>query len=421
MRRISQAATPALAALTALMAVMTVSPPAYAAPGDLDTTFSGDGRVITSVDGSSLGYDVAIQSDGKIVVVGNESFALARYRTNGSLDPAFGTGGTEKIVVGQACNGTALAIQSDGKIVVVGDATTNGGKTGFGVIRLRTDGSLDTTFGGGDGKILTTLLNDAGATAVAIQDDGAIVVVGRATGTHHTYFATVRYTPQGVRDTTFGGGDGIVLSKFTDTSDASATGVAIQSDGKIVVAGTQSTPSVERFGLIRYGPLGNRDGSFGTGGRVTTAFAQATHSEANAVQIRSSGKIVVAGQADPQGNLSWATAQYLKDGTLDTSFDGDGEATTPGPGARDVARQANGMLVEVGASNGNFVLIRYTAVGGVDTSFGNGGTVVTSFGAGEDAFSFAVAIQSNGRIVAAGGAVDDEGGHAFAAARYLAS
>jgi uncharacterized delta-60 repeat protein len=404
----------------AVAALMATSLTAYAAAGDLDTAFSGDGRVLTTVGLSSIGSDVAIQADGKIVVVGTSSFSLARYRTNGALDTTFGTGGTRTVTLGQTSDGVAVAIQADGKIVVVGDATTSGGKTGFGVIRLKTDGSLDTSFSG-DGKIITTLLDDAGAVAVAIQSDGNIVVVGHATGPNHTVFATVRYTSQGARDTTFGGGDGIVLSHFTSDSDDSATGVAIQSDAKIVVAGTHSTPGLDQFALIRYGPAGNRDGSFGTNGRVTTSFGQATHSSANALQIRNSGKIIVAGGANPQGNSSWATAQYLTDGTLDTGFSGDGEATTPGPGAHDLARQANGEIVEVGESGGDFVLIRYTTAGTLDASFGNGGQVNTSFGAGVSAFANAVAIQSNGKIVAAGGAVNDEGEHSFAVARYLAS
>jgi uncharacterized delta-60 repeat protein len=199
-------------------------------------------------------------------------------------------------------------------------------------------------------------------------------------------------------------------------------GVAIQSDGKIVVAGTHSTPGLEEFGLVRYGPAGHRDGSFGSSGFVTTAFAGATHSEANAIQIRTSGKILAAGAADPNGSNGLAIAQYLSDGTPDAGFSGDGQVTTPNAsGATDIARQSNGKVVAVGGTGGRYLLARYTTAGTLDGTFGNGGIVTTSFGAGVTAFANGVANQPNGKVVAAGGGVSDEGEHLFTAARYLAS
>jgi uncharacterized delta-60 repeat protein len=405
----------------AIVAAMAIAGPAMAAPGDLDSTFGSGGRVTTLIGSGSTGTDVAIQDDGKIVVAGGSSrFTFARYRTNGTLDPAFGTNGTKEIKVGGEGTAAALAIQADGKIVAVGDEITNG-KVGFGVVRLKTDGSLDTTFHN-TGKLALRILTESEATGVAIQGDGKIVVVGRAKGPNHWVFATVRFTPQGVRDTTFGNGNGYVLTHFASNSDDMGAGVGIQSDGKLVVAGTHSTPGLEQFGVVRYGPAGLRDGSFGSSGFVKTSFAGASHSEANAIQIRTSGKIVVAGAADPNGSNGFAIAQYLTDGSPDAAFSGDGQATTPNTfGAYDIARQSNGKLIAVSGTGSSYMVARFTTVGTLDSTFGNGGIARTSFGGGFTAFASGVAIQSNGKIVVAGGAVNDEGEHYFTAARYKAS
>jgi uncharacterized delta-60 repeat protein len=164
-RRLSTIAT------LAVVATIAAGPPARAAAGDLDSTFGNGGKVTTLIGGGSTGADVAIQADGRIVAAGGSSrFTFARYRTNGALDHAFGTNGAEEIKVGGSGGAAAVAIQGDGRIVAVGEEITNG-KVGFGIVRLKTDGSLDTSFHT-TGKVLLRILNESEATGVGISPTG---------------------------------------------------------------------------------------------------------------------------------------------------------------------------------------------------------------------------------------------------------
>lgn len=221
--------------------ILRIAQPCQAAPGDLDLSFGSSGKVITDFFNNEDGaYAIAIQSDGKIVVAGysrtppsyHSDFAMARYNSDGSLDLSFGSGG--KVVTdfgGKDDVAYAVAIQGDGKIVAVGSAEVGFYPT-FGLVRYNIDGSFDSTFGTG-GKIVTGIGSSfAVASALVIQVDGKIVVVGRAEG----YFAAIaRYNPDGTLDATFGD-EGKVLTHLTTYWD-SARAIGIQTDGKIVAAG----------------------------------------------------------------------------------------------------------------------------------------------------------------------------------------
>ena len=233
-----------------------------AAPGDLDTTFDGDGKVTTNFTaGDDVARGVAIQSDGKIVTAGSAGntpdFALARYNTDGSLDITFDGDGkvTTDIFFGDSAHG--VAIQSDGKIVAVGDSVD------FALARYNADGSLDTTFDG-DGKVTTSFTaGEARARGVAIQADGKIVAVGEVGVNPNLDFALARYNADGSLDTTFGV-NGLVTTEFNGTDRA--RGVAIQSDGKIVAVGQDGTSD---FALARYNantPSSSSGGGGGGGG-----------------------------------------------------------------------------------------------------------------------------------------------------------
>jgi uncharacterized delta-60 repeat protein len=211
---------------------------------------------------------VAIQSDGKIVADGfavsggADVFALVRYDTLGHLDTGFGPShdGTVTTPVGDGSSSAANAIALDGsQILAVGGAFT-GANDDFAAARYNADGSLDTAFGSG-GKVDTPFAGvDAEATAVAIQSDGKVVLVGRSGGflglpPYSAQFALARYSATGTLDTTFGSG-GQVQTSLGDGSDAEARAAAIQSDGKIVAAGfaKQSSPDgvTDNFAVARY-------------------------------------------------------------------------------------------------------------------------------------------------------------------------
>jgi uncharacterized delta-60 repeat protein len=219
---------------------------AQAAPGDLDLTFSGDGKQRTDFGfGDSRAAAIARQPDGKIVAVGADrgDLALARYNPNGSLDTSFSGDGKQTTDFGGCCDGAnGVALQDDGKIVVVG-----GG--GFALARYNPNGSLDTSFSG-DGKQTTSFTAVDVANGVTIQGDGKIVAVGRAGDFGVTDFALARYNPNGSLDTSFSG-DGRQTTDFG--GDDGANGVAIQGDGKIVAAGVGPGPNgTNDFALARY-------------------------------------------------------------------------------------------------------------------------------------------------------------------------
>jgi uncharacterized delta-60 repeat protein len=319
-------------------------------------------------------------------------FALAASisAAPGDLDPSFGNGGIV-ISPGGPINPHAalgMALQADGKIVAVGYGAAGGSSWDFAVARYSTDGSPDTSFGG-SGVVVTPLSNfDDFALSVAIQADGKIVVAGVGGGGG---FAVVRYNPNGSLDTTFNG-TGKVFTQINASNYARS--VATQSDGKIVVAGESYDSSTGGFTLVRYNTNGSLDTSFDNDGIVTTKVGNA-FSSAYAVAIQADGKIVAAGNSS--GGLS--LVRYNADGSLDTTFNGTGIVTNPGSPALSVAIQADGKILTANGLNGlnsENRLVRYNANGTPDTSFGGTGSVATGI------FVNSVVLQANGKIVAAG-------------------
>jgi uncharacterized delta-60 repeat protein len=380
----------------------------YNPDGSLDASFSGDGRQTTNLGGNDGANAVALQSNGKIIVAGSDgdNFALARYNANGSLDTTFSGDGRQTTDFGaffERANGVAL--QSDGKIVAVG-----GGGGDFALARYNPNGSLDPTFSG-DGRQTTDFGGFDEATGVGLQGDGKIVVVG----SDGADFSLARYNPNGTLDTTFSG-DG---KQTTDGVFFEATGVALRADGKILVGGTTGSD----FALARYTPNGSLDTTFSGDGKQTTDFGT-DFDKATGVALQADGKVVAVGFS----NGRFALARYTINGLLDTTFSGDGKQTTDfGSGfdeATGVALQADGRIVAVGFSGfggGRFALARYNPNGTLDTTFSGDGKQTTSFPGFDEATG--VAVQGDGKVVAVGGTGADEGCGAndLAIARYTAN
>ncbi len=389
-----------------------------AASGALDTSFDSDGIATANIGGGAYGNAMAIQDDGKIVIVGqyfnaiNYDVFVMRLNANGTPDASFGGSGIVTKTVGPAeDNATGVAIQSNGKIVVVG-YTNNGAESDFLVLRYNANGTPDTSFSG-DGMVTTNFDNTSAfapfndvAKGVAIQSDGKIVVVGKSDtvgGIRPNYdFAVARYNPNGSLDSSFSG-DGKVITPIRASHD-DANCVAIQSNGKIVVAG-ESVDSVgnRNFAVARYTTAGALDTSFSGDGKLTTVFSGFID-VAYGVAIEPSGKIIVAGGVNNGTRDFFGVARYLPNGALDTTFSGDGRLTTSfgsGDGqAFGVAVQASGKIVCAGTGSGKIVVTRYHSGGGLDRSFGSGGIVTTPIGSSDSAS--AVSIQEDGRIVVAG-------------------
>jgi len=372
---------------------------------------------------------MALQRDGKIVTAGDAvvrgvvRFALARYRTDGTLDPSFGGNGKVTTRIGPSVDvATSVAIQRDGRIVAAGASSTGTGYD-FALARYDSTGRLDPTFGV-KGRVTTDFGHGEDvAFDLAILPDGRVVVCGLAATTGNDAFALARYRPDGTLDPTFGR-HGKKITTFPD--NAEATGLAIQSDGKIVVAGSNGDQEYySQFALARYRPNGALDLTFGQGGRVLTDLGG--FGVASDLALQPDGKLVVAGAT----RRRFALARYRMDGTLDPTFGRGGKVTTgfdhcqyqcAGSGAGAVLIQADGKIVSGGSAwNGahyDYGLVRYTHRGVLDGTFGAGGKVRTDF-AGSDDSAADLAIQADSRIVAAGSVQVGWTTH-FGLARYLA-
>jgi uncharacterized delta-60 repeat protein len=385
--------------------------------GDLDPNF-GEGGLVTTPPPAAYNlaaYRVAVQADGRILTASIQTYfkgiptiELIRYETDGRLDLSFGSNGVVGVPgSGSSARTVGLALQSDGGILVTL------GTSGLGVSRLTPDGRLDASFGtSGTASIAFPGYPSAHPSIVVVQPDGAILLGGFASDSSRSSFALARFTANGRLDTSFGNQGGVV-TPFPDQTSAAPTGLTLQPDGSIVVAG-QIYTTPYRFALARYDHDGHLDPSFGTDGLVATPLPGFSNAFAGRdVAVQTDGRILLAGWvANATGGTHFALARYTSDGSLDGSFGSDGLLTTAFPGfpqaqALDMGLQPDGRILVAGGAYANdgseqFALARYDSDGNLDDSFGTGGLVTTSFSGIRYVEAAAVTVQPNGRIVAAG-------------------
>lgn len=388
---------------------------AQALPGELDTSFSDDGKVTTTVGTTGFAYAVAVDSLGRTYAAGSTQgseydFAVVRYTTGGLPDTSFSGDGIAKTDVG---GGGALdiargvAIDDADRAVVAGFTSASGN---WGVVRFKVGGRRDPTFSG-DGVALTPIGATASADAVAIQPDGKIVVVGRAT----SKMAIARYETGGALDRTFSR-NGTAYVGFGASSEAQA--VAIDDDGSIVIAGYSGTGPDWKAAIARLTAEGILDPTFSGDGKTTLNWSPGDD-EAYGVALTPSGKIVVGGfVSSGPGGSDVAVARLLPDGTPDDTWSADGYVQTDLAGGNETVRglALNGKKVVAAgytsAGNGDIAVVRYREGGKPDTTFGGDGIVLTDISGGGDV-GYAVAVDG-GTAVVAGSAPEG-----FAAARYL--
>lgn len=463
----------ALSTVGVLLLQFALVVPALAAGGDLDPSFGIRGQVTSTVFSSDGGGNpIAFQADGKILVAGSVPrnpdwtwwrFAVARFDVDGNLDPTFGGDGIVRTIfrAGTKCRDEAvsLVVQSDQKIVAVGTSSCERTEPGageadslFASARYDADGTLDATFGD-NGTVLTSFGDparcNAQATAAALEPDGRIVAAGTAGCVEaglDSRFAVARYDTDGALDTSFSD-DGLVRTNFTPQFDK-LTDVAVQPDGRIVAGGTAAYWMVEipdalesRAALARYDLDGTLDTTFGGDGKVTTSFHSRLcggSNESYGLAIQPDGKIVEGGSAGCAASIGglphprWALARYRPNGRLDPTFGRGGRVVSiflAEEGADwmsgGIAIQPNGKIVAAGSTgrmNPHFTLARYRANGTLGREFGDDGVVRTVFdcshpGGGSGSWN-GLAIQADRKIVATGG-----GGclRSFVMARFLPS
>jgi uncharacterized delta-60 repeat protein len=334
-----------------------------------DTSFGGDGIVITTFSTSAEAYAVVQQPDGKLVVAGIQggNFALIRYTTDGSLDSTFGIGGIVAINFGADEYGKALALQTDGKLIIAGQRDGN-----FALARYDTNGLPDLTFGGG-GLVITSLDGFAEIHAIVLQPDGKPVAAGFV---DHN-FALARYNTDGSLDAAFNS-TGILVTDLGGYDHAND--LALQPDGKLIAAGDTYINGDYDFALVRYNPDGSLDVNFGVSGTITSAFSGGYDDLVDAIVLLPDGKVVAAGSSYNDTNMDFALARFTPNGILDSAFGRGGHVTTNLSGLNDwanaVAVQPDGKMVVVGSSAelyltgiGYSTLARYNPDGSLDTSF----------------------------------------------------
>jgi uncharacterized delta-60 repeat protein len=411
-RRGSGTVIGALAATATVVAFLVATPTAaLAAPGDLDTTFSGDG-IVTSTHHyqGAKGGPVAIDSQGRIVVASETS--IERYMPNGTPDMSFANYGQASIV---AAGWDTNPADPHGHDV-------------FAVKRLKANGAPDPSFSG-DGCVLTPIggTADDDAYGVTIDPAGRIVVSGSSFRRNPPggLFAVARYMPDGSPDKSFSW-DGQVRTEFPGVTWAHGGEVGLDSKGRIVQFGSADG----RFAVARYGPRGGLDPSFSGDGMVTTQVAGG-NSFGYAMTIDDSDRILVGGTAhltDSSDSSDLALARYRPNGALDQSFSGDGKVFTSfgrdRQSASDLAIDSQGRLVVSAAifdadnTRSAFALARYSSAGALDRTFSGDGRVTTPTGG----FSVAggVTLDPAGRIVVGGHTSRATGGDPrIAVARYL--
>jgi uncharacterized delta-60 repeat protein len=320
-----------VAALVGSAVPVSAGPGGRAGPGHLDPGFGNQGKVVLSLGGVSGAEAIVALGSGKLLVAGflKDDILLMRFKSTGHLDPTFG-GGDGKVTTsfaGRSSSARSIAVVAGGKILVGGgNAKPSDRSTGnLFLVRYRPDGRLDHAFGGGDGKLMTDVFGDDDQfDGMAVGDDGraAIATMTKQGGTLKP--ALVRYTANGSLDHSFSGDGKEVLPL---SGDPFIEAVAVLSSGKVVAAGEATNGGTADFVLFRVKAGGGLDGSFGTGGTVFTDFD--TNSDvADVLAVDSTGRILAGGQATVGGQHEFGLARYTTSGDPDTTFSGDGKTST---------------------------------------------------------------------------------------------
>ena len=386
--------------------------------GSLDNTFSSDGKIMLDFHSDDYGRSVAITDDDKIFVLGytkllnDNNFLLAKYLSNGTPDNNFSDDAfVSTDINGGDDYGRSLIHFSNGKNLAVG-YTDNGNDYDFALVKYNSDGSLDNSFG--TNGIVTTDLNsskDDRAFAALLQSDGKIVVTGYSgTATTDYDVAIVRYNSDGTLDNTFGT-NGIVIKDIYSSSDDKIYAATLQSDGKIIAAGSYDSGSSVKFLLVRLNTNGTFDNTFDGNGVLTTEIGTKKDAIAYGVTTQSDNKIVASGRfMSSDDDKDFIIVRYLTDGTLDNSFDANGIVSTDFSGDDDygysICMQGDDKIFVGGMSinnsgNNNFAIARYNTNGSLDNSFDDNGILTTDVSTNYDK-GFSILLQDDGKIILGG-------------------
>jgi uncharacterized delta-60 repeat protein len=329
--------------------------------------------VAVQADGKIVAAGRAFQNSA----ASNPLIALARFNADGTLDPSFGRGGVQGNTIGAEATAWGMALTSSGQIVVVGEAHARvGGESDFVVVRYNADGSPDPTFG--QGGLVTADFNGGSdvARAVVAQPDGKVVVGGYVDSGGRNDVALLRLDSSGQADASFGSG-GTVVSALGGKRDSEAHALALQQDGGLVVGGYLHDGWGKRFTVARFSPDGSLDPKDGGWVQVSQLCSSCFNDIAQAVTVQLDGKILAAGHSNQTNSFDTVVARYNADGSLDSAFGGSGLVTSSLGGknadwADAIASVPDGTVVIVGTAAPNvdadFLLAHYDTSGGLTTS-----------------------------------------------------
>ncbi|MEN8224533.1 MAG: T9SS type A sorting domain-containing protein [Bacteroidota bacterium] len=412
--------------ITVVLVLITIQP-ICAQPGSLDLTFGTDGIVISPLTiQSEQGYKVVVQPDGKILLAGFQEennigdYIIARYNADGSLDNNFGNGGFAVIDGGTDSEyAYDMVLQDDGKVLLGGSAYNQYTTVDdFALLRLNADGSPDNTFGT-SGIVMTDINGEFdNAFSMALQDDGKILLAG------HTYISgkrnacVVRYNTDGSLDAAFGSG-GIAMTSIGCITDRTRD-IGLQQDGKIVICGYINDGADDHTFVCRFNADGTLDQSFANNG-IATLDIGGNDDKLWALCILPGGKILVGGYTRNSSNENdYLMIRYLTDGSLDNSFGSNGIKMHNFNSTDiiiDMILQADGKILTAGGAF-VFELARFLENGDADIGFGNNGIVHTNINTGSD-FSQTLCLQDDGKIIVAGHSKENSE-YDFSLARYHA-
>ena len=412
-------------------------------PGTLDTSFNVDGIVVhnnaAGGDGSDYGNSITIDSNGKILVTGysysssgNDDMSIWRYNSDGTLDTTFNSNGSiPGIVVHNSAaggnggdSGNSITIDLNGKILVTG-YSHNGNNYDMSIWRYNSNGTLDTTFGGGDGIVV----HDGAAggyggdygSSIRTDSSGKILVTGYSYSTNYTYDMVIwRYNTNGTLDTSFSS-DGIVVHDNAAGGNGSDYGnsITIDSNGKILVTGYSSSGDYDDMVIWRYNTDGTLDTTFGGGDGIVVHDGAAggdSDDKGGSITIDSSGKILVTGYSENGNDFDMVIWRYNTDGTFDTTFGSGGivvHNSAAGGNSDDkggsITIDSSGKILVTGYSknaspNADMSIWRYNTNGTLDTTFDGDGIVVHDSAAGGNSSDggYSITIDSNGNILVTG-------------------
>ncbi|HVX28072.1 MAG TPA: T9SS type A sorting domain-containing protein [Parafilimonas sp.] len=390
-----------------LIAFATIySTSSFSQAGTLDSSFGKNGKIKKIL---GAGSAIAVQSNGKIVVTSNSflsGFSVVRYDQSGHIDHNFGVDG----IVRAFSNGraTSVIVKPSGKIYAAGYANEN-----FAVAKFNHDGTPDNSFGN-NGEVSTNFLGDFDdAFALLVQPDSKIIAAGVAyepNGNDESRVALARYNTDGSLDSSFNF-TGKVAKHVSVNGFDYCTSAALQPDGKIIAAGySHNTTTNDDYMLVRFKPNGKIDSSFGTNGVTFTDFGG--YDDANGVALQSDGKIVVVGYTHDQDFISKIViARYSDKGILDKTFGTNGSVildfnTNYATGNAVTIQSDDKILIAAFvAYNENFTVLRFNKDGSRDNTFGKNGRA--AFDVGTNSNANALALQPDNKIVVTGEANND--------------